>query len=298
MVIVVSDLKKVGKWLIALSLVTVMLCGSLTVFAEEPTYNTQNNLVSDNADYWTMNTMYMDYFNRAEDGTFEVDWEEGSEWGGLIEVPYLTRDFTLSGEVTIVEGKAQVWNGPRFIVGHQNETHYNIVNFCWDGSVEVSSRDPEAGWVTHKKEAVGIALAAGTTFTFKIDRNDQHITVVLNDSVVMELDIPEEYDYLDETMDNNIGMYSSDTTFTVKNFAVYDDNAVLPTPTPAPTPTPEPTEAPATPTKAPATKAPAPSDATEEEDDGGNAWLVPAIVAAAVVVVAVVVVVVVKKKKA
>ncbi len=299
LVIAVINKKRSGKWLVAFSLAATMVCtsfvGQIWATGEEntPTYNTQNNLLMDNADYWTQNAGYSDYFYRDDDGNFIMEWNQESEYGGLIEVPYLTKDFTISGKITMGELKGQDWNGPRFIVGYEDDLHFNIINFCKNGDVEVATRDPDAGWISEKKVNAGPKLAEGTEFNFKIDRNDHHVTVVIDDKVVLECDIPEANDFLIDGMDNNIGMYSSDCTFTVSNFVVYDDNAVIPTPTP------EITQKPATPTpgKSP-TKAPAATATNAPSDkDGGNGWLIPTIIGAVVLVAVVVVVIVVVNKK-
>lgn len=236
-----SMMKRMGNLLVVFLLAGVFLCASLPVSAK--TYNTKNNLLTDDMDFWTTNSMFADLFTREGD-TFHLLRSDISEWYGLMEVQHMTRDFTVCGEVEIDGSRERPWNGPRFIIGYYDDTHYNIINFCWDGNVQVVSRDPEAGWVTHKQASMGFPLQAGSHFTFEIDRENRDITVEVNDKVVVMYTLPEEFDYMIPAYETNIGIYNSETDFRVKHFAVYDDNAQLPTPRPTLAPTPEPTPEP------------------------------------------------------
>ncbi len=295
--------RKARRLLAVLCLTATLVCASFAgqVWATEgegetPQFNTKNNLINENTDITPIAPSQSDIDISVKDGVFSLEWDPLCEYGTTLYVPHLTRDFTMSGKVSISDVDVNVWNGVRFIIGFESEPFYNIVNVCVNGDIQLSARDEAEGWHVFKTVAgAGPKLTAGTEFTFQLDRNDLHVTLLIDGKVVMEGDIEKEYDWFMEGEDNNIGLYSSNCTFTVTDLAVYDDNAVLPTPTPTAPPA---TETPGvTPTVTP-TKAPTASPGSSE-DAGDNTTLIVILVVCVVVVAAIVVaaILVGKKKK-
>lgn len=204
-------------------IVVISICLSLLVAANE------KNLFDDRDD----SLLGSGYF---EDGVLTNGrLETGSVF---LSVPGLTKNYTFTGRIKIVEIGSQPWNGLRVIIGANSsmDTSKILLTKEWDVRVEFK--------MNNLNDLIGYfgAINEGMEIDFEVTRDGQRFMLKLNDEVCLEEDIPEELDAFEEGYEYNLGFEASDCYYEVSNIEIYCPD--VPDATPTPEETQKPTETP------------------------------------------------------
>ncbi len=223
--------------------------------------------------------------------------EEGISTGSeTFYVPGLTKNYTFSGHVKILDIGSEAWTGVRLIVGNDLTGRCSLlITKEWGVRFEFKGFNMnDQLW-----DSTRLRLAKDTEFDFEVTRAGNQVSLKLNGTEEGTIEIPEEYDAFDEDDDYNLGFEAAQCWFEVSNIAVYCEEAeanITPEPTPGETSAPSETSAAS---ESPATAAETPSAAApsaQEETGGISPVVIIVCVVAAVAVIAVIIVLTRKKK--
>lgn len=275
-----------------LLILVLILAMPMSVFAED-----RVNLINDQTDILqtTGNAEFEDgVLTMVNTGTYLANFK----------VPGLTDNYVWSGDIKILDIVDRGPNGVRFCVGTDTDTG-DYLNLIVTKSIGIAAErkgpSPLSDVYKLTKEHYSEVIDNGSEFHFEITRNGSHIILKIGDIVAMDYVFPDEFSFFTTGDDYNLGFYSENCSYEVKNLAVYcEDVQITPEPTasPEPTPSPVPTETPeATQSNATATNSPAATDKTAADDDTGVNPLVIGIIAATGVIVIITGVVIIIRKK-
>lgn len=271
-----------------------------------------------------------------EDGVFEstTDSIAASMWLGL---PTLTSSYIWSGDITVNSINYEVMpnldgiKGTFFRIGYDwNTDNYIqvVLSSRWSIGVEQVGAQPVQDIHQYRVSTLAgkaeyPAMTNGTTFHFEIRRDKNLLSMKIDDTVILDMDLsncdkPGDYNlFADPTKyEFNLGVYSFYSSYKISNMSVVNMYPEEVTSTPAPTESASPTateetvvpsrtptdelsstQAPA-PTKSPATSSLAP-DGGEDGDKGSNNTVLYILIGAGVVLIAGVAatIIVIKKRK-
>lgn len=188
------------------------------------------------------------------DGTYFIDDGDGVFFSGVPDyglgsgkecfyLPGLTRNYTYSGHVKILDIGGQPYNGVRIIVGSGLAGSCNLlITKSWGVRFAFKTSNlNDLFWDT------GLRLGKDTEFDFEVIRVDNSVTLKLNGQVAGTVEIPEELDTFDDGGEYNLGFEFNECIFQVSDIAVYCEEAehlITPTPMVTEKPTQAPTEVP------------------------------------------------------
>ena len=164
------------------------------------------------------------YMREADDrpGVFTNSTEEegistGSE---TFYVPGLTKNYTFSGHVKILDIGTEAWTGVRLIVGNDLTGRCSLlITKEWGVRFEFKGFNMnDQLW-----DNTRLRLAKDTEFDFEVTRAGNQVSLKLNGTEEGTIEIPEEYDAFDEENDYNLGFKAEQCLFEVSDIAVYCD---------------------------------------------------------------------------
>lgn len=238
------------------------------------------------------------YIQQEEDASYEngvlsilnVD----KEYLVNFSVPGLTDTYTWEGDVKITEINDEVgYSGVRFCIGYDEDTG-NYVNLLLTRTMGISAnqRGSSPADDLHPLTPINMTLKKNMTFHFEIIRDGAHLIMKIDGNKVMDYTFPDEYNVFTEGSELNLGFNPCMCTFEVTNLAVYDEDAVVPTPTPTPQETVKPTA-----TTEPTPKATATPELIIDLAPKNPTVIIVAVAAAVMVVVTIVVILIKSKRK-
>lgn len=153
----------------------------------------------------------------------------------MLEIPGLTKNFTLKGTVTLKDLGAQDYNGISLSLGNDGTNYTNIkLTRSWGTRYELNKVDKLSDKYTAGYTPL---LDDGRTFTFALKRAGQSVTLSIDGIQYVSFELPEDLDCFDADCKTNLGFISNDCSYEVTDIKVYCDDLVAPSPSPSPSAT-------------------------------------------------------------
>ena len=163
------------------------------------------------------------YLEEAEDrpGVFtNQNSANGSTGSETFCLPGLTKNYTFSGHIKILEIGQESWTGVRLIIGSDQTGQCSLViTKDWRIRFEFMGFNMNDQFWDNAQ----LRLAKDTEFDFEVTRAGNRVSLRLNETEEGTIEIPEEYDAFDEENDYNLGFKAEQCLFEVSDIAVYCD---------------------------------------------------------------------------
>ena len=164
-----------------------------------------------------------------EDGVFSTPTQ--GEHMTFLNIPNLINQYSWSGDVKILEyGTDSPANGVRFCIGHDKDKNAYL-NLILTRSVGISAEKRGAVYESDvyplSKETFDRTLEPGDEFHFEIRKQGNYVMMLVDGEVVMDTAFPSRYDFFTPGNEANIGFYSANCSFEVRNIEVYNEPDLL-----------------------------------------------------------------------
>lgn len=205
--------------ILVISLILCLVIPTLPTGAQE-----KKNLVTDST------TLIGSENGTFEDGVFKHTNPSG-EHMTFLNIPNLINQYSWSGDVKILEyGTDSPANGVRFCIGHDKDKNAYL-NLILTRSVGISAEKRGAVYESDvyplSKESFDRALEPGDEFHFEIRKQGNYVMMLVDGEVVMDTAFPSRYDFFTPGNEANIGFYSANCSFEVRNIEVYNEPDLL-----------------------------------------------------------------------